>query len=469
MAKATPRTIPIGPSKPWHLSGRKNGVRPAIFIQPGGNSRSIFLDMARGWRDAGFDPLVIDLAGAWGANDAPPRGKAALSRAMTADVVHLVRDQHITHVVGMWANLLFMLTHDVDGAGRVRSIFTDLGVSHLAWWLDAPQWAHAGDARMLIGHDLARERATTHLINNAATAAEMTRVLGFGETIVFPLGVDTRVHAPHPEITPEFDLVVSCGPGDPDPTPLALAQLESDAPDVHALRLHAAERVLPKLAKVAARFGPHEESVAALLRGLLESQIEDRHTPLLDRADALARHDAGLKPALELLLARPIEWIDASMNIRRVEGWERAFTISWLSRRFRVATFGPGGATAAWLSRAENLGDLPYAQMSRAYARGHAALNVMRWQDDEGLNLKPFEITASGVACLCANRRGLGAFFIPESEIVAVDDPAHAARALRTLLDSPGRRAEIAQAGLERTRRDHTWGARVRSLVERPK
>lgn len=440
-------------------------MRPAFFIQPGGNSRSIFLDMARGWQFAGYDPVVVDLAGVWGEAADSPQTRAARSRALTADVIRLLREQRITHAFGMWANLLFMLTHGVDAAGRIRSIFTDLGVAHLAWWLDAPQWAHGGDARMLVGHDLAREAAITHLINNSATADEMNRVLGFERTRTLPLGVDTHVHTPHPEITPEFDLVISCGPGDPDPTPLALRELEADEPDLDALRREAADRIEPKLRKVASRFGADADSVAGLMRALLATQVTDRATPLLERADALGRQDASHRDALHVLLVRPLEWIDASMNLRRVEAWMRAFTIAWLARRFRVATFGPGGAGDAWQRHGTHLGDLPYAAMSHAYARGHAALNIMRGQDDVGLNLKPFEITASGVACLCQNRPGLESFFNPGQEIVAVDGPAHTGTALRTLLDSPTRRCEIAQAGLERTRREHTWSARAMTLA----
>jgi hypothetical protein len=65
-------------------------------------------------------------------------------------------------------------------------------------------------------------------------------------------------------------------------------------------------------------------------------------------------------------------------------------------------------------------------QMSAAYARGRVGLNVMRWQDDAGINLKPLEIAASGVACASVRRVGLDGILEPVEEIETFGAPAEA-------------------------------------------
>ena len=103
------------------------------------------------------------------------------------------------------------------------------------------------------------------------------------------------------------------------------------------------------------------------------------------------------------------------------------------------------------------IGPVPYDAMSGVYARGRLALNVMRWQDDVGLNLKPLEITASGVPCLCERRAGLDGLFEIGTEIESFDSPATLARTARVLLADEDRRVALAEAGRARTVRDHTW------------
>jgi spore maturation protein CgeB len=147
-----------------------------------------------------------------------------------------------------------------------------------------------------------------------------------------------------------------------------------------------------------------------------------------------------------------------------VERLERAFTITYLSRRFRCAVFGSGDYSA-WGCTAHRFGELAYDDQAKAYARGRIGLNVGRWQDDQGLNLKPLEISASGCACLCAWRTGFDEMFADGKEAASFRTPAQAALTARELLESPSRLAAMADAGCARTRRDHTWSAWARDVL----
>ena len=367
--------------------------------------------------------------------------------------------------IAMWANGLTSFA-GVSLDGQTLSVFDGLRLPHICWWLDGPQWAAGGSIHAFFGSPAIRSPFVRHLINSESTAAEMTGVLGFGRTSALPYAIDEQVMKPARGIEPKFDVVASCGPGDPTPTSGALRELENDQPDIEAIRREYAGAVrsrLMALRPVAPPPAPHITDGAwhALVDALIERQLAARTTPVLDRVQSLA----PTHPGAMILLQNPALYAKASMTLREIEGFERAFTISWLSRRFRTATFG-GFDAGAWHSRATHLGELAFEDMPRAYGQGACALNVMRWQDDHGINIKPFEIAASGVCGLCAARVGLSQCFIPGEEIITFEGPQAAAGALRGLLDSPAVRGSVAAQGLARTRRDHTWKARVSRVVE---
>jgi spore maturation protein CgeB len=437
-------------------------MRILFFLQPGTNSRSIFRDMIRGFEQAGHEAFTLHLGPLWEMFEKDPQSRPRKAADATAAVRSFIAQNRIDATAAMWANAPRTFTNVLQ-RGRPATLFDAIGVPHLLIWLDAPHWAHGGDAQDLFRSPLMAGPALLHLINNAATAREMTEVLGFGRTVVEPYGINEEIFRPHPDERREYDLVVSCGPGDPAPTPQALQELDSDQPDMNALRGQAMDALRPGLARIADAF-PQSGAVRELLTRLLASQRRDRHTPMLTRLRSLAT-DPAITAAAASLLDRPKAYIAATMLIRQVDAFERAFTISYLSRRFRTAVFGQFNHEQ-WGSRATDLGNIAYEDMSRAYSRGAVGLNVMRSQDDEGLNLKPYEITASGTACLCARRAGLESSFVPGREIVVFDTPDQAAAELRALLDNPERQRELAAAGSARTRSFHTWTHRARGLAD---
>lgn len=430
-------------------------MRVLFLVQPGANSRRIFLDFIRGFERAGHDTLTLELAPIWRAYEQNPAARAGLMTQVTAQLRQAIHDQRIDLTGAMWGNALTTLMHSTQD-GVPRTVFDLINIPHLLFWLDAPHWAQGESIYPAFGTPILAGPALRHLINNPATAREMTEVLGFGRTIAAPYGVDPEVFRPHPEIEPEHDLVACIGPGDPPPTPLALRELESDEPDLDALRREAAESLRPRLRELA---GPNAAAAAAL-EALLDTQVRSRKTPMLDRLHALAGHEEGVRA----VLADPRLFARATMAIRSIEALERPFTTAWLSRRFNCAIFGEADLSA-WGYRGAHLGRPAHEDQSIAYSRGRIGLNLMRWQDDAGLNLKPCEISASARPCVCTARAWMERSFEDGKEIVSFDGPRDAARAVRGLLDDPPRLRSIAEAGLARTRRDHTWTARAGEII----
>jgi hypothetical protein len=212
--------------------------------------------------------------------------------------------------------------------------------------------------------------------------------------------------------------------------------------------------------------GPRGEAdaMAALLEALVAGQLAERDTPILTRLVALVAARPELAAAAEALRTDPGQWVAVTMGLRRIEQWERAFVFTWLARRFRCAVFSRPSLDG-WDCPAERLGWVEHREQSAAYARGRVGLNVMRWQDDVGLNPKPLEITASGVACLAQHRTGLDELLVPGAEVAAFRTAGEAGERLRELLADDDARTAMAEAGAARTRRDHTWAARAASLL----
>lgn len=403
--------------------------------------------------------MVLELAPFWNAYAKEPARRESLMVEATRALADLIRRERADATVAMWGNGISTFAGGV-AAERPSTVFDVLGIPHLLYWLDAPHWAAGGSAASLFGHPAIAGPMLLHAVNNDGIAEEMTDVLGFGRTVPIAYGVDTRDFRPGP--TPadqtEFDVVVSCGPGDPPPTSTELRELESDTPDMAAIRAERARLASEALRPLAS--GDDDVQVLTLLLG---SQVREPHTPMLTRLRAIARVHASLAPACRALLGDPGRWVRATGVIRTVDQSARAFTIAWLSRRCRMAVFG--AASGAWPIVATRAGEVPFEQMTEWYARGLAGLNVMRWQDDVGVNLKPLEIGASGRACLCARRAGLGRLFEPGREVIAFDTPDGALQELRALRDSPMRARDIGATARARIERDHTWGARATTLA----
>jgi glycosyltransferase involved in cell wall biosynthesis len=79
-------------------------------------------------------------------------------------------------------------------------------------------------------------------------------------------------------------------------------------------------------------------------------------------------------------------------------------------------------------------------------------------------NIRQFEVTGVGTCLLTDFKPDLPEIFIPDQEIVAYNTPEEAVEKARWLLEHPEERERIAQAGQQRTLRDHTFDKRAEEL-----
>lgn len=437
-------------------------MRVMVFTHPGTNSRDILLDVEEGFRDAGHEVIRCELEplARTAALVSDPRQRAVLTNEIAHIVRSLIEANGIDFSLGMWANAVMSLgIGPADPGGALQTFSGRFGHPHVQFWLDAPHWASSGGIASLWGTPYVAEPGLLHVINNHGTAREMRDVLGFGRVLASPYGINPRVFRPV-DIKPEHDLIMNLGPGDPEPTALMLDQLAADEPDMDAIRAENASAARDKLRRYIATRVPSERQAGTieLIDRCIDEQLASPHRPILERFESIAAADPGLKPALKGLTGDPAAFVKAGALIRLVERGRRAFTISWLSRRLDCAIFGSDGLDA-WPHQATRYGPAEYRDISAMYGRGRIGLNVMRWQDDEGVNIKPFEITASGRVCLCERRSGLEDLFGIGDEIVTFTAPDEALEVASRLLADQSTLDAIAEAGRARTTRDHTWAA----------
>ncbi len=432
--------------------------RILFLLQPGTNSRWIFQDLIAGFERAGHTAIVFELGPLWQMYQAEKAASERLKGHMTQLLIDTCKTNRIDAAIGMWANsLMTFLNPTVDG--KAINVFEAIGLPHMLYWLDAPHWAHDGAIRASLGTSVLRGASMHHCINNRATAREMRDVFGMGHVHALNYGINEQVFSPR-DTAPEFDCVFGTGPGDAAPTPVALEELEKDSPDMLRVRRDLADRIGPKLDELSSG----SPVLRDLLRELLTSQLTQRDTPMLDRIEHLKSASNSFAHGAAMLVQDPRLYIAATDLVRSVERFERAFTFSWMSRRFSCAMFG-SGELEAWGCRATPLGFVPHHEQAAAYARGRVGLNAMRWQDDVGSNIKPLEISASGRVCVMKKRSHVDDLLRPGQEFEEFQELSDGAEIVERLLQDDSARTNMAQAALERTLSQHTWTHRSGAML----
>jgi hypothetical protein len=84
------------------------------------------------------------------------------------------------------------------------------------------------------------------------------------------------------------------------------------------------------------------------------------------------------------------------------------------------------------------------------------------WAD----NIRLYEATGMGALLVTDDKRNLHRLFDPEREVVAYRTPAGCVEQVRRYLADETARSAIAQAGRQRTLREHTWERRMAEFVE---
>ncbi len=433
-----------------------------LFLKhPGQNSRDIFSDVIEGYSQAGHEVFILELGPLWARHSAcESAGTQEELVALFADtVLAFAQANRIDFAVSLWANGHFWLGQH-DG----KSFFEHVGLPVLLHWLDAPQWAHSGKI-LGLPSELFNGPNTRHLVNNLGTAQEMESVLKFENVMALSNAASPRSFRPRLDQKQEFDIVFGVGADVIRPTELMLDQLQSDEPDVRAIRADVARSLSSQLCHlVTPAWKGRPGGAERFVELMIEARLEQRDEPVLNQVGELAHRELDLAPGILSLLEDAHRYVQFSMTLREMESWERAFTFTYLSRHFQCATFGGKEPFKHWPGQWEHLGWLSYQEQARAYSSGRFGLNVMRWQDDLGLNLKPFEITLSGVCLLQSYRLGIEEHF-DDQEIVSFRTPQQCRARVEELLADPRRRERIATAGRARSLRQHCWRHRAAEVA----
>jgi glycosyltransferase involved in cell wall biosynthesis len=446
----------------------------------------MFADLIRGAREAGHEVIDEDLSLFIGMHQqrlAAAGGKAdravfSLRASYASHIAHLIRAQRCDMAMCLWLDPLLALpmVSDQNRPERRVSYLAAAGVTTLHWWLDAPFWAYEGRALPALDRSLfadseeASPARHLHCVNNSGTADEMRRICNFRHAFASPYGVDAATFHRWEGVSVEFDLAINCGPGDPAPTPLMLAELAKDEPDVRAIRQEQAWAA-SAAAIATLREAGASDGADALVEAWITEQLEAPDRPMLEKFDAaVSKSDApaALVAALTNAPTSPALWARVTAAIRAVDAWQRAFTSAYLSRRFNCLLVGAGADAwkrSGWPVDGPSVGNVGYHELALCYSRCHAGLNVMRYQDDVGMNPKVLEIAASGCVPLVRDRAGLSGMFDDGAEMLAFNSPARAAERLRSILNDGDARQSISTAARARIERDHTWRTRAVDML----
>jgi hypothetical protein len=445
-------------------------MRLLFLLQPGTNSRSIFLDLIAGCRTLGHDVLIFELEPLWSLTQRAAPQRTAVQGDISRMLATFIQNNKIDLTVGMWANALTTLGL-VNHNNKLVTLFDAIEHPHLMVWLDSPERANDGSVVTLFGVGVMQSPWLFHFINNTGTAVEMTELFGFNRDTVLPsrYGINPEVFAPQPGATNKrFDIMFSAGGGDrwQTPTPLMLDEVKRDEPDMDAVRRELARQVNPKLDALAQSFdAASRPAVREVMAQLMTMQIERRDMPMVERLERIRRDD-DLRGAVQAFTNRHALYVQVTQAIRSIEHFARAFTFVYLARHFNCGMFGSADFSA-WGCGVKSEGFVDYDKQAAIYDQARLGLSVMRWQDEVGIHIKPMEIAASGVAPLAWSRRGLADLYTPGREIVTYDALPEARDKVSALLADPTGLSTLAEAAYQRTRRDHTWASVCDELLSR--
>ncbi|MBI4717951.1 MAG: glycosyltransferase [Planctomycetes bacterium] len=447
---------PPMPRPPATLTGPAKAPTPEallILLNPGRVTRNCLVAMGAAAKRLGIESVGLELEPIW------KRFKAG--RPVSHESISsLVREKNIGAVLSYGLQGLCEWPVSREASGEMRPLFEVLGVPHLMWWTDHPQWADQGVGLREELQPLLRRAGNHHFVKSAAAAAELRDCLGWSRCYGLPVAEDPELLQPAAGVTPEFDVVAVVGS-----VPVLPRVLE---PFLHAEDPDPTEMARAVSPEVSARI---EQSWLALAPPALHAEL----TALVRRwveGKCAAPRTAGFRLLHEIrgefpvgfdwLRANPPAYFDAVRALWSLWNWRRTFILAYLARHFHVGVLGSdwsgigvaGGGT--WVE---------YTDQPRAYARGRIAINVSQASDEEGLSHKPFQIAASGVCLLHDDRVGLAECFTPGAEVTVFDTPRQARQAVAALLDQPELRATTASAARARLCRDHTWDRRLAEML----
>ena len=419
-----------------------------VLLNPGKVTRNCLIGMATAARRLGIDTLVTELYPVWEMHNAGQQPDGAA-------YIRLLKENHVKAVLSYTLQGAWEWGTTLSPEGRRIPLVEQLGIPHLMWWTDHPQWADEGDALDPDLQELLRSPMHHHFVKSDAAAHELREILGWSNCFGLPVAEDPEMLTPASGIEPEFDIVAITG-APPRLDPAIERFLDDNDPDVDAITAIVAEGVAQQMTSIWHQRAPsslHDE-LDTFGRAWLDAKCR---FPLTAAIHLFERLEGDHREATEWLRTDHMAYFHAVQAMWELRRWERTFVLCYLARHFRVGVLGHD-----WSSRGFERGEwIDYEDQPRAYARGRIALNVTQPNDEEGVAHKPFQIAASEVPMLHINRTGLADLFTPETEMATFDTPRQARDTAAELLADPLRRRRMAIAARERFCREHTWEHRL--------
>lgn len=423
-----------------------------ILLNPGRVTRHCLLDMADAARSLGIPVHTYELGPLWAMIQS---GKPAEPAAYAA----WLAERNVGAVLGYTCNGVTEFPFFRNAEGRPVSLFEYLGISHIMWWTDHPQWANERIALRPELQPVLSSPNQYHFLKSDAAAREVREILGWRNCMGMPVAENPDRYAPNAVREPEFDLV--CITGAPPALDGELeVLLECDDPRLDEILRIVERKCVVQLQSLFRQHGP--QTMWTALERLAADWCGGRRAETLTTAyEVFTQLESEHPDATQWVRANYQVYFSALEILWQFGRWQRTFYVRYLARFFKVGVFG-----SDWSSVGLGPGGwVDYDDQAAVYARGRIALNISQAGDEQGVAHKPFQIAAARVPMAHLFRRGLEECFVPRDEVSTFESPREARERIGKLLDDPARREAMAGAAYERVRRDHTWRVRLPQML----
>lgn len=154
-------------------------------------------------------------------------------------------------------------------------------------------------------------------------------------------------------------------------------------------------------------------------------------------------------------------------------GREKKRRVAWLSalQNDGLKIWGPGWARSP-LAACHAAEGIFGAELNQLYNRAKIVLNVSAWEngsDGEGhsaLNLRIFDVPATGSLLLTDYAPGIEEYLVPDKEVVIAHSPEEMRDKARYYLAHDAEREAIARAGREKVQQLETYPQKMRRLLD---
>ena len=441
---AGPATLPATAAPPAKL---------LVLLNPGRVTRNCLIDMATAAATIGLSTVTYEIGNVWAT---PQNQRDAHAR----HIATMLDNERVTAVLSYTYNGLFDWPAPPRSDGRPQSLFESVGIPHLLWWTDHPQWASKKAALRVDLQPLLASSNCHHFVKSEAAARELREVLRWPNCYELPVAESAARLSPATGVEADYDVVAIVG-GPPQLDPRLEPFLEQDDPDENAILSILAQDVREHLRKIVTDHAP--QHIAAALRGLCDAWLSARcRQPKTASVRVLDQIAVDHAAAVEWLFAQPRVYFDIIERLWDLGRWQRSFVLAYLARHFKVGVFGAdwssiGLSGSQWVDS---------DQQAAVYARGRIAINISQGSEEEGISHKPFQIAASGVPMLHIDRMGLSDCFQPGREVAIFNTAREAKEAVAMLLANEQQRQDMADRARKRLCDEHTWGHRVARMLQ---